>query len=169
MYISNLAHRMLFNTQFSSDKLSLRFILNNESNNFLQGPSRVSTVTSIKILPYREHKYSCNVVRKYIFFSSNNTIFDVPYMTVFGHILPLNCACPRPRIKKRHFLYGRRRSYIELFDEQNNSIYGHLRSYNKCLLILGRGRWIPPSHDYKALYRIVLFVKQFYIWPSSVI
>ena len=78
---------------------------------------------------------------------------------------------------KRHFLYDRRRPYIELFCSSNNSIYDRLRSYNKCLLILGRGRWIPPSHDYKALfiwpktviYRIVLFVKQFYIWPSSVI
>ena len=57
MYISNLAHRMLFNTQFSSDKLSLRFIHKNESNNFLQGSWMINTVTSIKILSHREHKH----------------------------------------------------------------------------------------------------------------
>ena len=150
MYISSLASSMLFNTLFSSDKLSLRFVHKNESNNFLHGSLMVSTVTSIKILSC-EHKHSCYVVRNFFFFSSNNTIFDVPYMTVFGHILPLNCACPRPRIKKRHFLYGRRRSYIELFDEQNNSIYGRLRSYKKFLLMLG----MNPPPPKTVIYRIV--------------
>ena len=43
-----------------------------------------------------------------------------------------------PKIK-RHFLYDQRWPYIKLFDEQNNSIYGCLQPFKKCIKILEGG------------------------------